>query len=124
MTDIVTFPKKPLRAAARIRAEILDAAARRAEREALLRRMGIVPRVLACSDYDDLVDLLDEITPDFRLSLTRTSDAFVAAAERIAGGARDRAELDAGRAHLHRLLDEVLDGAIDQAANPVCRNGA
>lgn len=121
MTDIVSFPKKPIRAAARIRAEILDAAARRGAREAELRRLAIVPRILACADYDDLVDLLDELSPDFRFSLTRTSDAFLAAAERIAGGARDRAELDAGRAHLHRMLDDVVDGAVEQATNPVCR---
>ena len=120
MSNVFVFPPKDRRArlAALVRAQILDSAMRREAREAELRRANALDAVLKCARYDELVDLLDVVVPDFRLSLTQTGDAFLCAAERIAGGARCSADFAAGRAHLHALLDDVLDGAAESCTNP------
>ncbi len=120
MGDVFRFSPKHRRAgmAALVRAKILETAMRREARDAELRRANAVDAVRACASHDDLVDLLDVVEPNFRFSLTQTGDAFVCAAERIAGGALSAADFAAGRAHLHALLDDVLDGAAEACANP------
>jgi hypothetical protein len=120
VTNVFVFKPDDRRArmAALVRAKILEEALRREAREAELRNGNAVDAVLNCSRYEELVDLLDIVDPEFRHSLTRTGDAFVHAAERIAGGARSATDFAKARAHLHALLDDVLDGAAEATSNP------
>ncbi len=118
MTNVLNFAPVARRTPeAIVRADAAEALARREAQEDELRRTGAAVQVMRCRCYDDLIDLFDVVAPDFRISLTQTTDAFVLAAERIARGARSAAEYAAARAHLHALLDDVLDERLETSGN-------